>query len=278
MTVRRLVTIRRPRAKPGSRIRSGFGLLESTIAVLLTGLLMVAAMRSLGASKRREAATSDQVRGKQIAADLINEVLRQAYEEPVDTPVFGPESGESGSNRSLFDDVDDYKSYTSTPPKDRGGTALSGFTGWTQSVTVGWANPTTLATTNDTNTGLKKITVTISKSGKTVAQMISYRSVAWVDTIPNPADYTGNHPPVAVATGGPLSANATVNRTFVGTSSSDQDNDPLTYVWNFGDGVTASGSAVAHKYSQVGTYSCTLTVYDGHGGVGIAALTVNVVP
>ena len=264
-------------AVPRNR-RAGFGLLEALIAVMLTGLLMVASLRSLGASKRREASTSDQVRAKQLAADLMNEVLRQQYQEPVSAIGFGPESGETTGNRSLFDDVDDYVNWSATPPIDRSGTPLAGFAGWTQRVTINWANSSTLATTTSANTGLKKITVTISKSGKTVSQMISYRSVAWVDTIPSPKDRTGNHPPVAVATGGPLSSSKSVTRTFLGTNSSDQDNDALTHVWTFGDGTTASGSAVSHKYNTPGTYTCTLTVYDGRAGVGTAVLTVTVLP
>jgi hypothetical protein len=239
---------------------------------------MVAALNALSASKRREAGTTNQVRGKQLAADLVNEILRQAYEEPAGTATFGPETGESIGNRTLFDDVDDYSNWTSTPPKDRSGTVITGFTGWTQSVTVAWADPATLATTTSTNTGLKKITVSISRSSTTVAQIVCYRSAAWIDTIPTPTDVTGNHPPVAVATGGPLSAVKSVSRSFVGSSSSDQDGDGLTYVWNFGDGSTGSGPGVSHLYSTAGTYSCTLTVYDGHGGAGVATLTVNVLP
>ena len=261
-----------------SQPRAGFGLIESSIAVLLTGLLMLAALRSVGASKRREAGTGDLVRGQQIAADLMNEILRQAYQEPTDLPLFGLEPNESTGNRSLFDDVDDYINWSSSPPKDRSGTAIPGFTGWTQAVSVIWANPSTLGTTTNSDTGLKKITVTISKSGKTVTQIVGYRCVSWVDTIPTPSDPLGNHPPVAVATGLPLSGKASVVRTFLAYSSSDQDSDAMTYVWNFGDGTTGSGPAVIHQYSAIGTYACTLTVYDGRGGVGVVALTVSVVP
>lgn len=258
--------------------RSGFGLLESMIAVLLTSLLMVSALRSLGASKRREFDTSDQIRAQQLAADLLNEILRQSYQEPVSTPSFGLESGESNGNRSLFDDVDDYRNWTSTPPKDRNGIAIPGLAGWTQSVAVLWADSTTLLPSSNSNTGLKKITVTLTKSNIAIARMTAYRSSAWVDTIPKPTDETGNHAPIAIATGSPLTAKANVARTFLGSSSSDQDQDPLTYVWSFGDGATASGASVAHRYSSIGTYTCTLTVYDGRGGTGVSALTVSVVP
>jgi PKD repeat protein len=258
--------------------RAAFTLVETSIAVLLTGLLMVAALRSAAASKRRESGTSDQVRSQQLATDLMNEILRQAYQEPDDSPVFGPEAGETNGNRTLFDDVDDYIGWTSMPPANRNGVVLPGFTSWTRSANVIWADPSTLGTTTKSDTGLKKITVTVSRAGVIATTIVGYRSIAWVDTIPNPSDNLGNHSPVAVATGSPLSGHTTVTPTFVATGSSDQDLDTLTYVWNFGDGATAAGDTVSHKYTTVGTYSCTLTAYDGNGGVGTAVLTVSVLP
>lgn len=263
--------------------RPGFTLIECAIAVLLVGVLMVAALQSVGASKRREAATVDRLLGQQLASALLNEILLQTYAEPDTTQasVFGPEPGDTTGNRSLFDDVDDYHGWAATPPTDRSGTAIPGFTGWTQSVSVVWANPTTLQQTTSSNTGLKKITVTVSKGSKTLGSLVGYRSIAWVDTIPAPTDTTGNHPPVAVAvvtSAGGLNKLIGETMTFSGTSSNDQDSDSLSYVWNFGDGTTGAGSTINHVYSAAGNYSCTLTVYDGRGGVGTSVLAPVITP
>jgi PKD repeat protein len=38
-----------------------------------------------------------------------------------------------------------------------------------------------------------------------------------------------------------------------------------SFKWSFGDGATASGSTVVHKFSSAGTYSVTLTVTDAYG-------------
>lgn len=251
--------------------------MESLIAVLLVGLLMVAALNSVGATKRRELHSLDQIRGQQLAAALLNEILLQAYAEPVTAAVFGPESGEAG-NRSLFDDVDDYHNWSASPPTDRSGQAIAGFTGWTQNVSVQWANPTTLAATTAGNTGLKKIAVTVAKGAKTIATAAGYRSMGWVQTIPTPDQATSNHPPVAVATSPALNRPVGQSVSFSGSSSSDPDGDHLSYVWSFGNGSTATGSSAAMTYNSAGTYACTLTVYDGQGGVGTASLTVVITP
>lgn len=255
--------------------RRGFTLLESTIAVLMVGILMIAALRTVASTKRRESDTADRLLGRQLAAGLMNEILLQAYEEPVAgvTVRFGPEAGESTGNRSLFDDVDDYLGWTSTPPGDRSGNTIPGFTGWTRSVTVAWASPATLAETTSTNTDLKKITVSVSKNGKSVASVVSFRSKGWVDTIPTPSDATGNHPPVAAATTSNFFRFHGQSITFDGSGSSDSDGNALSYVWNFGNGTTAVGKTVTMSYPSPGTYTVTLTVYDGQGGVATDMLT-----
>jgi len=39
----------------------------------------------------------------------------------------------------------------------------------------------------------------------------------------------------------------------------------LTYAWNFGDGSTGTGLSATHVYTQLGTYTVTLTATDGCG-------------
>ncbi|MCI0528191.1 MAG: PKD domain-containing protein [Nitrospira sp.] len=50
--------------------------------------------------------------------------------------------------------------------------------------------------------------------------------------------------------------------TFDGSGSFDPDNDPLTFLWDFEDGASATGTIVSHSFSQPGTFTITLTVTD----------------
>ncbi|MEM9092497.1 MAG: PQQ-dependent sugar dehydrogenase, partial [Cyanobacteria bacterium P01_F01_bin.53] len=45
-------------------------------------------------------------------------------------------------------------------------------------------------------------------------------------------------------------------------SATDPENDPLEYLWNFGDGTTGTGVSVEHTYNTTGLYEATLEVSD----------------
>jgi hypothetical protein len=265
---------------PRRKTRRGGSLLEVSLSTLMVGLLMVGSLSTVGASKRHENSTGNNLVSQQLAYGLMNEILQQAYIEPggTATPTLGKETGENTGNRSLFDDVDDYHGWTASPPQDRNGNALAGATGWTNSVTVTWADATTLAATSSVNTGLKKITVTTSKGGKTYSTLTSYRSICWASMLPQPNDPNSNHSPIVVATSPDLTQKVNANLTVDGSTTSDADGDYLTYLWNFGDGTTANTATYVKKYTVAGTYTITLTVYDGKGGVGTGSLVAVISP
>ncbi|MEJ2241713.1 MAG: PKD domain-containing protein [Candidatus Bathyarchaeota archaeon] len=53
---------------------------------------------------------------------------------------------------------------------------------------------------------------------------------------------------------------------FDASGSYDPDGVIVSYLWDFGDGTTGSGSIVNHSYSESGTYTTALTVIDDDGG------------
>ncbi|MBP6386988.1 MAG: T9SS type A sorting domain-containing protein [Pseudarcicella sp.] len=89
----------------------------------------------------------------------------------------------------------------------------------------------------------------------------------------------GNTPPVAVATASPNSGSKPLVVTLSAAGSTDADNNPLTYVWNFGDGTpTATGVTVTHVYNTASTtpFVATVSVSDGTAtSVASTSITVN---
>ena len=76
----------------------------------------------------------------------------------------------------------------------------------------------------------------------------------------------GNNPPIAVASGSPLTGPVPLTVTFSAAGSSDPDaGDVLTYFWAFGDGspdVLTTDLTVPHTYTTEGTFTATLRARD----------------
>lgn len=76
--------------------------------------------------------------------------------------------------------------------------------------------------------------------------------------------------------GGPYSALAGATVTFNGSGSSDPNSLPLSYVWTFGDGGSATTQNPTYTYTTAGNYSVVVTVSNGtSSGVAstVAAIT-----
>jgi len=85
-----------------------------------------------------------------------------------------------------------------------------------------------------------------------------------------------NDPPVADA-GGPYTGTEDAIITFNGSGSYDPDDeDTITYSWDFGDGTTGSGVSPTHIYTAGGTYTVTLMVNDGKVNSGLADTTATI--
>ena len=159
--------------RPGLR-RGGFTLIEAVISMLIVSIMTVAVLNTLGSAATADRVHAAQRRRPALAMELMAEVLATRYVDGSD-PVFGPETGESGTSRADFDDVDDYHGWSSSPPEQRDGTAISGFTRWTRAVSVEYVSPTNVETTVGADQGLKRITVTVMDPQNRSTQITAVR-------------------------------------------------------------------------------------------------------
>jgi PKD repeat protein len=85
-----------------------------------------------------------------------------------------------------------------------------------------------------------------------------------------------NMQPVAAFTSAPETANTNIEFSFDASESYDLDGTIVSYMWDFGDGTTATGVSVSHAYTEDGTYTVTLTVTDDDDATATATETKSV--
>jgi MSHA pilin protein MshD len=142
----------------------GFTLVEVVISSVVVALMLVAALTTLGTVARDYGMTREYQVGRLLGETLMGEILQQAYVDVNDPSGFGVEAGEGTATRVDFDDVDDYDGWSSNPPEGKDGSGVAGADGWTRSVTVRWADVLDPGTDMGSDSGLKRIEVSVTNS------------------------------------------------------------------------------------------------------------------
>jgi len=85
-----------------------------------------------------------------------------------------------------------------------------------------------------------------------------------------------NVAPTLVGPAGPTTGDEGASLNWTANATDPGVNDTLTYSWDFGDGESATGTAVTHTYLQDGLYNLTVTVNDGDGGTDVNTVVVTI--
>ena len=159
----------------------GFTLIEAALGSLIVGTLFVAALHTVAASRTTHASQAARAQALLLAQSLMDEVLAQPYEDPDQTPVFGKEPGESAQFRVALDDIDDYRDYSVKPPRDIHGNAIASER-FRHSCDVKRVKPSNLSGNESSDTGIKRITVTVAHADRVLVELTAYRTPAdpWV--------------------------------------------------------------------------------------------------
>ena len=172
------------RAIRGRKCSGAFTLIEIIVAMAVMSVMLVAALNTVAAARTGQYKAEERNRAVLLAQRLMGEILQQAYTDPVaGLGSFGPDAGETTVNRSLFDDVDDYHNWLASPPQNKDGSAIPWATGYEELVSVAWVSSANLSQTSGSETGVKRIIVTIKHFGREVLTLTAYRTSAWVDPV-----------------------------------------------------------------------------------------------
>src|SRR6056297_908463 len=142
--------------------------------MIVISVMLVAALRTVGASARTEARAVEEAAGRELVEQLLAEIRAVAYEDPEGAPLFGPEAGEAAADRAGWDDVDDFHGWKASPPQDRRGAALPVTGDWSRSVDVSWVTPADPALPSASESGLKRIEVTAWRGNRAVARAVAF--------------------------------------------------------------------------------------------------------
>jgi len=166
-----------PRPRP-ARLRA-FTLIECVVATAVVAGMTATALTTVAYSVRAQGKAADRAVGAMYADAMVAEIMTQPYADPnTGTATFGLEPGETTASRANWDDVDDYAGYTDSPLQNKDGSVIPNTATWKRSVEVVWASPTSPATASVTETGCKRVTVTVRHNGFLVATRVFLRTNA----------------------------------------------------------------------------------------------------
>lgn len=158
-----------PRRSGYTAVR-GSALVEVVIAILIVAVIaMFFSLLSATASRSFRRAMNVS-RAAYLAAGLLDEIRARRWDEKTTgaSLPLGVDPGESASDKTTFDDVDDFNGYIEPALKDAAGAAVSGFAGFTRQAAVAYIDANN-AVAPDT-TPRKRVIVTVLKDGRQAAQ------------------------------------------------------------------------------------------------------------
>lgn len=140
-------------------LQSGVTLVELILSMVIISIALTGVLTVMNLTVRHSADPVIQHQGVAIAESYMEEVLLQAYAV----------SGYSGTDRSQFDDVDDYNGLTDTGVKDSQGNLVASLSNYNVSISV--SSPVALAG----GVNAKKIAVSVTGLGTTIS-LVGYRA------------------------------------------------------------------------------------------------------
>lgn len=158
-------------------LRHGVTLMETAIGTLLVGGVLAATLQLVGPTVRSTALAGDRVIAAGIADVFLDEILAKPYADPThQTGTIGLEPGETAGDRATFDDVDDYHGWFG-PPQGPGGEPMGQIgAGWQVQVQVIFVTAADPVTPAVSDTGIKRVTVTVTRHGTEFSRRVGLRT------------------------------------------------------------------------------------------------------
>lgn len=163
---------------PGVACRA-FSMIEATVCVVLVGILLAGSLAAAGNSARDRLRTSESSLATTLALDLAEEIAGKGYGSTTGGTI--PTTTHTGP-RAILTTIDQYNGLTESPPKDPSGMTIPRTTGWTRNAAVTRVTAADPGVSTTQETGVKRVTITISRGSSTLWSCQFVRSWAWDDS------------------------------------------------------------------------------------------------
>lgn len=149
----------------------GFVLVEVAIAYLVLTLALTALVPAFIMAVKANKSTEKIQASTDLAAELLEEVRLRRWDETTPTPVsfvavpstIGLDTGESASNKTTFDDVDDFHGWSENGAVDPIMRSLPAFAGYQRTVDVAYVDSS--MSPSGATTDYKRVTVCAATTG-----------------------------------------------------------------------------------------------------------------
>ncbi len=176
-TVRRVASVRFAR---------GVTLVECVLAMAVFGVLICGVMNTAGAAIGTRVLAERREQARIMAEELLSEVLQEPYDTTtvveqlatVKVAVLGIKLGVTTPPRTIVsnaDSVDRYNGYADAKPVNTAGDAVkAGASGFVRSVSVVRVSASDPSVISATETGVKRVVVTVSFAGKPLSRRVGF--------------------------------------------------------------------------------------------------------
>lgn len=160
--------------------RRGISMMEVAIGTLLVGGTLATTLQLVGPTVRSTQLAGDRLIAATLADDMLDEIATRHFADPVyDDGSIGLDPGEIGTTRQDFNDVDDYNGWEAPPQTVNGAPIVGLGHGWLIHVGVAHAQPENPMIDAASETGVKRVTVTVSRHGVVLAERSILRTRAF---------------------------------------------------------------------------------------------------
>ena len=118
------------------RSRRGLTMLEVIISMTLVATIMLVSLTASANMMRNRVAAARGVQAEILAGYFLDEISTLAFRDPSDESRFGREPSETGSDRSSYNDIDDFDGFQEVSPTFRDGQSIPGYDGWTVNAAI----------------------------------------------------------------------------------------------------------------------------------------------